>query len=149
MERRGECGRLLALAGRGGWPEACLAAAAADAEGAFELALLDRRLEQVERFLEGGAQSVIGGLGEDIRSGGDEVHTHLERRTGGGVMFDDDAGFIDLKRSAQFIEMPFNQKVQRGGGLVMEMFEREFHWRGEDGAHCGRWLRIRVLRRIT
>lgn len=97
MERRGECGSLLALAGRGGWPEACLAAAAADAEGAFELALLDRRLEQVERFLEGGAQSVIGGLGEDIRAGRDEVDADVEGGTRIDAALDHDPRFIDLQ----------------------------------------------------
>jgi hypothetical protein len=64
--------------------------------------------------LQRGAQGVIAGLGENVRSGRDQMGADAERRTGFELALDGHPRLVDLSLCAHGFELLLDQGGKRG-----------------------------------
>ncbi len=95
--------------------------------GALPVTVVDARLKLRDHLLKRGAQCVIGGLRQDIRPGCHEMCRDPEGRAGFGPALDEHARLVDLKSFAQRFDVPFDERGEGCGRLMMLVLENEFH----------------------
>lgn len=83
--------------------------------------------ERCDEFVQRSAQSMVNGLGQDVRSRRNQMRRRAEGRTGVGTLLDTHACFINLKLSAEQFDLAFDQLGKRTRGLVIEVLEVKFH----------------------
>ena len=108
---------------------------------ALEMAAADARFELRDRLLQRGAQGVINGLREDVRSRGHEVGRDPEGRAGFEPALHEHAGLVDAQPRAQQFELLFEERGEGGRGLMVTELKDEFH----DGIEFQRRVRICII----
>lgn len=91
------------------------------------MAVVDPGLELAEHLSQRGAQRVIDGFREDVRTRSDKVGGHQERRARFEPTLDEDASLVDLKSLAQGFEAFFDQRGEGWGRFMVAVSKDEFH----------------------
>lgn len=95
--------------------------------GSFRTLVFDSRLDLPDRLQQRGAQGVVHRLGENIGPWGHQVCADVERRARFEPALDDDTGLVNLEGFANFLQVLLDERGERSGWTVVDMFEDEFH----------------------
>ena len=91
------------------------------------MAVIDPGLELTDHLVERGAQRVIDGVREDIRTGCHEVGGDPEGRARFEPALQENASFVDLERLAQRFDALLDQRGEGWRGLMVAVLQDEFH----------------------
>ena len=89
--------------------------------------MVDPGLKLADHLVERGAQGVVDGVREDVRTWRHELGGDPEGRTGFESALQEHPGLVDLEGVAQRFEALFDQRGESWGGLMVAVSEDEFH----------------------